>query len=73
MTEFTFPIRVNVKTGERLAPSGIDPYEDTVWCRGSYDGRSDAFKEKYAHKISDLKGRLKALHDAREDVDGEAD
>jgi len=70
--EIILPRRVNIKTGEIMEPSGLDPYEDTVWCRGSYDGRSDAFRAKYAHKISDLKERLKVLRDNKEDSDGEA-
>lgn len=61
MTDFVFPVHVDVRTGKRRPPSGIDPYEDTVWCEGSFSDRSEAFRKKYDHKITELRDAQRGL------------
>ena len=53
MTEFVLPLQVSIRTGV-IMPSGADPYEDTVWCVGSYEDQGRAFRVRYIHKIAEL-------------------
>lgn len=64
MTTFTFPIRVDVATGERQDPTGLDP-RSLPWVQGAaqtLDGRTRrAYKEQHA----DLTEKLAALKSKR--------
>ena len=49
MTTFDFPIRIS-ETGERLAPSGIDPYT-LPWVAGASATVPYATRLKYGHAL----------------------
>lgn len=67
MTDIMLPVRVDIRTGARLAPTGINPYADTVWCTGAADTLPKETREKYKNKISDLKEKMDVLASKRKE------
>lgn len=63
------PIRVDIATGERLPPSGIDPYS-LPWAQGAAATVHRRTREKYASQISDLREKLDLLASKRGKADG---
>lgn len=65
MTSIVLPVRVDIRTGARLDPTDLDPYEDSVWCEGAADTLDRETREKFKHKIADLREKRKVLAERR--------
>jgi len=65
-TTITLPRRVRISDGAILPPSGINPYT-LPFVEGSFDGRSEAFREKHAKQITDLREKQKVLARKRQE------
>lgn len=59
-TLFDLPIRVDVATGARLEPSGLDPYA-LPWVQGAAATVPLRTRIKYAAQITDLREKLDVL------------
>jgi hypothetical protein len=64
MSVIELPIRVEVKTGNRLTPRGND-YEGSVWCDGAADTLLPSTRRKHAEKITDLREKKAVLASKR--------
>ena len=64
MTDIVLPIRVEVSTGNRLAPRG-NAYDGSVWCDGAADTLPPSMWRKHAKKITDLREKKAVLASKR--------
>lgn len=60
MTTFTFPLRVDIASGEKLDPTGLDPYA-LPWVQGAAQTVPTRTKRKYPEAQADLREKLAVL------------
>ena len=63
-TGFGLPLRIDIATGERLAPTGQDPYE-LPWVQGAASSVPRQTRIRYAHQLADLREKLDVLRSKR--------
>jgi hypothetical protein len=56
MTDLALPVRVDIRTGARLEPTGLDPYK-LPWVEGAADTLPKATRDKHKKQINDLRKR----------------
>lgn len=54
MTDLSLPVRIDVRTGARLEPTGIDPYT-LPWVEGAADTLPQVTRDKYPKQVSELR------------------
>lgn len=67
-TGFRLPVRVDVATGERLEPTGIDPYS-LLWVQGAASTVPTRVKRFYTEQLADLREKLAVLRSKRAAID----
>lgn len=63
-TGFDLPLRIDVASGERLEPTGLDPYS-LPWVQGAASTVPLRVKRLYAERLADLRERLSVLRSKR--------
>lgn len=63
-TGFSLPLRIDVASGERLEPTGIDPHS-LPWVQGAASTVTLQTKRKYSAQIADLREKLSVLRSKR--------
>jgi hypothetical protein len=64
MTTFTFPLRVDIATGEKLDPTGLDP-RSLRWVQGAALTVPGRVRREYAEQQADLVEKLAVLRAKR--------
>lgn len=67
MSSITLPVRVDIRTGAHLPTREDDPREAGVWCIGAADTLDPETRDRYKHKITDLKEKLDVLKSRRKE------
>lgn len=64
MSSFDLPLRVDIVSGERLEPTGIDPYS-LPWVQGAASTIPLCVRRRYPEQIADLREKLSVLRSKR--------
>lgn len=63
-TSLGLPLRVDIASGERLEPTGLDPYS-LPWVQGAASTVPLRVKRHYSAQIADLREKLSVLRSKR--------
>ena len=64
MTVVRLPLRVDIRSGERLTPTGTDP-RALPWVQGAAETQTRRTRQEYAAQLADLRERLSVLRSRR--------